>query len=1079
MKISIDGNEYNADKGMSVLDVALKNEIWIPSFCHNKFLSSYGVCRLCLVEMIVRDWTKVTASCTLGVKDGMQIVTKSKRIDRLRRLNMELILANCPNSDPVKKMAEKLGVQEGRLSSNKDNDCILCGMCVRACSEISGTQAISFAHRGTERCVSTAFGKISSDCVLCGSCVSVCPTGSRLLDLAKISGEKPQKLLSKFEAELSDVRAIERPFPQAVPNVPVINQKACLKLNRDSCGICEKVCEPGAIKYDDSDREAVIDVGAVIVSSGFEEFLSELKYDYGYSRFEDVLSSIQFERILSASGPFAGHVQRPSDGKKPKKIAFLQCVGSRDISCRNNYCSSVCCMYAIKEAVIAKEHIKDLDVTVFFMDMRAFGKDFDKYYERANTEYGVNFVRARVSNIDKKVDGSLTVKYSTQRKTITTDDFDMVVLSAGLEPNADTRALAKKLGIKLEPNGFIWNEPLNPLRTSRPGVFVGGVASGPKDIPETVVQASATACEASQLLSEARNTLTKKQVFPSEIDTSNQIPRIGAFICHCGINIGGVVDVPSVVEFTKSLKHVVYVEDNLYTCSQDSQEHIKAIIEEYKLNRIFVASCSPRTHEQLFQQTLKEAGLNPYLFEMANIRDQCSWVHMKEPELATWKAKSLVAMGIAKTMVIEPLQAESLDVTQSALVIGGGLAGMTAALSLAEQEFKVSLIERKKQLGGNLNNLHYIFDEHNVQTYLDRLEEKLRNHKLIDIYTNANINNIDGFIGNFESTVDYGNKEVKIPHGATIVATGGTESKPVEYLYGKDDRVLTQLELEERLSKSAKTKIKNLDTVVMIQCVGSREEGHMYCSRVCCTTAVKNALEIKKLSPDTKVYVLYRDMRTYGFSEKYFQTARDKGIIFSRYEREEKPVLNNGKDLSITIHEPILDCDLIIHPDIVVLSSRIDADQHNRDLAKMLKVPMNEDGFFLEAHVKLRPVEFATEGVFVAGLAHSPKSIPETIAQAKAAAAKACSIISKNKYQGEAKIARVDTTRCSACGACTEVCAYKAIELVVDERTKEEISHVNPALCKGCGTCSAICRSGSINIGTITDDQIIRMIKAK
>jgi len=853
----------------------------------------------------------------------------------------------------------------------------------------------------------------------------------------------------------------------------------CLKCAVCSeCMACVEACKAEAICQDQRDVIEQIDVGSIIVLPGFEEFLAGQKYDYGYSRYDDVVSSIQFERILSASGPFAGHVQRPSDGKTPKRIAFLQCVGSRDISCRNGYCSSVCCMYAIKEAVIAKEHLKDVDVTVFFMDMRAFGKDFDKYYERAKAEYGVKFIRARVSDINQKNGSdSLVVQYSPQSGCVAQDEFDLVVLSVGLEPMADSSALVKKLGVRLEPNGFIWSEPLNPLRTSKPGVFVGGAASGPKDIPETVTQASATASEASQLLADVRNTLTTKREFPPEIDVSNLPPRIGVFVCHCGINIGSVVDVPVTAEYAKSLPYVVYAEDNLYTCSQDAQDHIREMIAKYKLNRVVVASCSPRTHEPLFQQTLREAGLNPHLFEMANIRDQCSWVHMNQAEQATNKAKSLVRMAVAKVAPTEPLQTASLDVTPLALVIGGGLAGMTAALGIADQGFEVTLVERQKQLGGNLRNLRSTFAEPNVQAYLAHLQEHVQKHKNIAVYTGTELESIEGFVGNFQSTLKTDSKETKIEHGAIIVATGGNEHKPDEYLYGRDKRVVTQLELEDLLSRQEP--LSGVNTAVFIQCVGSREEEHMYCSRVCCSTAINNALKIKELSPETEVYVLYRDIRTYGFNEQYFQTARDKGVIFVRYEADNKPKVTGRDKLKLTVREPLLDCELLLEPDLLVLSSRINPDSDNEKLAQLLKVPVNEDRFFLEAHVKLRPVEFATEGIFVAGLAHSPKSMPETIAQAKAAASKACIIISQDKFEGEAKIAKVDINRCSACGICTEVCAYKAVEVIlVDERLGTKAAFVNPALCKGCGTCCAICRSGAIDVEGISNHQIDLMIKA-
>ena len=844
------------------------------------------------------------------------------------------------------------------------------------------------------------------------------------------------------------------------------------------CMACVKVCKAEAINHEAVDTFEQIDIGSVIVVPGFEEFFAKLQYDFGYSRYEDVVSSMQFERILSASGPFDGHVQRISDGKTPKKIAFLQCVGSRDLSCRNSYCSSVCCMYAIKEAVIAKEHMGDVDITIFFMDMRAFGKEFDKYYERAKSEYGVKFVRARVSDVYKDNDSEqLTVQYCPDGSGLETDEFDMVVLSVGLEPGKQSKQLAERLGIKLRPDGFIWTDAKNPLLTSQQGIFAAGAASGPKDIPETVTQASASAAMAMQLLSEARDTLTIEQEFPPEKDITGIEPRIGVFVCHCGINIGGIVNVPSVAEYARTLPYVAYAEENLYTCSQDTQDHIREVIEEHSLNRIVVASCSPRTHEPLFQETLRQAGLNPYLFEMANIRDQCSWVHMNEPEKATEKAKGLVRMTVARAGLAEPLESAEVDVTASALVIGSGLAGMTAAKAIADAGFEVTLVEKQAQLGGNLNKLRHTIDGWDIQDYLGQLIDEIENDDNIAVHTNSELESIDGFVGNFESTLKTPAGPVNIQHGVVVVTIGGSESKPEEYCYGQNENILTQMELEAKLAKL--NTLKNTKSVVMIQCVGSRQTGHMYCSRLCCNSAVKNALEIKKISPETEVYVLYRDVRTYGFSEEYYQQCRDRGVVFIRYDLDSKPEVSCNGTIQVQVDEPLLGCKLVLHPDMLVLSSRIDPNSGNEKLAQMLKVPVNEDKFFLEAHAKLRPVEFATEGIFVAGISHSPKSMPETIAQALAAAAKACTILTKEKYQAQAQIAKVDTNACAACGACANVCAYKAIEImIVNERTGQRAAQVNPALCKGCGTCAATCRSGAVDVKGITDDQINRAIKA-
>jgi heterodisulfide reductase subunit A-like polyferredoxin/NADPH-dependent glutamate synthase beta subunit-like oxidoreductase len=843
------------------------------------------------------------------------------------------------------------------------------------------------------------------------------------------------------------------------------------------CLRCAAVCKAGAIRHGDRDVVEDLDVGAVVVLPGFEEFTSRLDYDYGYSRYPDVVSSMEFERILSASGPFGGHVQRPSDGKVPRRIAFLQCVGSRDVSCRNAYCSSVCCMYAIKEAVIAKEHVKGMDVTIFFMDMRAFGKDFDRYYERAKSEYGVRFVRARVSDVFRKNgDGVLTLKYADESGGVSEADFDLVVLSVGLEPAAGMRVLAEKLGVRTTPHGFIWTEPGHPLKTSRPGILVGGPASGPKDIPETVVQAGGAACEASVLLAGARGTLTAEREFPPERDVGAEPARVGVFVCHCGINIGGVVDVPGVTEYAKSLSGVAYAENNLYTCSQDTQDHIRETIREHRLNRVVVASCSPRTHEPLFQQTLREAGLNRHLFEMANIRDQCSWIHMNLPAEATAKAKDLVRMAVAKALLAEPLRAARVPVTPAALVIGGGLAGMTAALAVADQGFRATLVERDRELGGNLRRLRRAAGGMDVPAYLRDLAGRVAAHPNIEVLTASVVADVKGFVGNFESTIRSKSRTRTVKHGVAIVATGGTESRPAEYRFGKDRRVMTQMEMEERLA--GRDPLAGVKTVVMIQCVGSREKEHPYCSRVCCGAAVKNAIRIKEASRETQVYVLYRDMRTYGLAEEDYRRARDLGVLFVRYDLDRKPVATNVDGLRVTVREPILDAEMALETDWLVLSSRVDPDAENAKLAQMLKVPLNEDGFFVEAHVKLRPVEFATEGVFVAGLAHGPKNAHETLAQALAAASRAGTVLNKAEIETEATIAEVRPERCAACGLCETVCAYHAVTLELQRVGKEErmCAVVNPALCKGCGACAAGCRSGAINLRGFTDLQILAEI---
>jgi heterodisulfide reductase subunit A-like polyferredoxin len=884
-----------------------------------------------------------------------------------------------------------------------------------------------------------------------------------------------------LEQRLKSFDEIELPYTQ---ELVVEEAKRCLSCRRClGCALCADACEADAIDFNQKEEMVKLNVGSIVLTPGFDEFDANLKPEYGYDDFPNVLSSIEFERILSATGPYAGTVLRPSDGKVPKKIAWLQCVGSRDSSIGNDYCSSVCCTYAVKEAVIAKEHIaQGLDATIFFMDMRTHGKDFDKYYERAENEHGVKFVRSRVAYVEE-VPGThdLLIKYEAEDGQIKEEIFDIVVLSVGLCAPYGSKQLSRKLGIDLNRYSFAKTNESTPLQTSRPGIYVAGAYQAPKDIPETVYQSSGAAAEASALLASARGTQVVTKEYPEERDVAGEEPRIGCFICHCGINIGGYLDVDAVTNYAKSLPNVVYAENNLFTCSTDTQQRMIEAIKEHNLNRVIVASCTPRTHEPLFQETLRDAGLNPHLFEMANIRDQCSWIHMKEPEKATNKAKDLVRMAVAKARLIEPLPTFHLDVNQSALIIGGGLAGMVAAEKIAEQGFDAYLIEKEKELGGNLRELYYTLDGLDVQALLKEKKEKLEKDPKAHIYTSAQIENIDGYIGNYVTTIKTNNKEEKLEHGVIIVATGAKESTPKEYLYGEDDKVVTQLEFEKKIAGGEIEK-KKPKTVAMIQCVGSRDEERPYCSRVCCADAIKNALKITEQSPETDIYILYRDIRTYGFKEIHYEEARRKGIKFIRYDKDDKPkVSKDNKGLKIEIVDPILQKGLRIRPDYLVLSAAIEPRiKENEELSKLLKIPLNDEKFFLEAHVKLRPVDFPTEGVFLAGMAHNPKSIEETIAQAGAAAARACTIISKDKYEAEAAIAVVNEDVCDGCGICEPVCEYGAIEIITETVDGKELkkAKVTEALCKGCGGCVAACPSGAMEQKGFKSNQVLAMIDA-
>ncbi|MFY9912787.1 MAG: FAD-dependent oxidoreductase, partial [Candidatus Sulfotelmatobacter sp.] len=797
------------------------------------------------------------------------------------------------------------------------------------------------------------------------------------------------------------------------------------------------------------------------------------------------------------SGPYSGHVCRPFDRQQPKRIAFLQCVGSRDSE--RDYCSSVCCMYATKEAIIAKEHLGEgLQCDIFFMDLRAFSKGFEQYYQRAQ-ELGVRYIRSRVPKIEEvKVNGSrnLIVNYLGENDRKLSEEYDLVVLSVGMQPPKEVKALAEKFGIALNPFNFCQTPTFRPAESSREGIFVAGPFAEPKDIPETVMQASASAAQVLSLLREARGTLITPKVYPPEKDVKGEEPRVGVFVCQCGNNIGGVVKVPDVVEYAKTLPNVVYAEDNLYTCSNDTQDRIKEKIAEHKLNRVVVASCTPRTHEPLFRNTLAEAGLNPYLFEMANIRDQCSWVHMHEPEKATEKSKDLVRMALAKARLLQPLRRQTIRIEKSALVIGGGLSGMTASLSLARQGFDVYLVEREEELGGNLRHTYYTLNGDKPQVELTRLRDEIGQNSKIHLFTGAEIEKIDGSIGNFKTTITLRGETTEVQHGVAVVATGAKQYQPKEYLHGQHDCVITQRELEARLAfgdDRLRADNGRAKAVVMIQCVGSRDAEHPYCSRVCCADAIKNALRIKALSPETNVYVLYRDIRTYGFKESYYTRARQQGVVFVRYEEDRKPEVSrndsqngsrnrsrNPQPLQVTVYDQTLGMPFIIPADLVVLSAGIHPHEDNKKIAQFLKVPLNSEGFFLEAHMKLRPVDFMTDGVFLCGLAHSPKNIDESILQAQAAAARAASVLVQDRLELGANISQVVDESCDGCAYCVDTCPYKAITLLeyMWQGSIKKVVETNDSTCKGCGCCQATCPKNGVFIRGFTLEEIEAQIHA-
>ncbi|MGO9116741.1 MAG: FAD-dependent oxidoreductase [Desulfomonilaceae bacterium] len=849
-----------------------------------------------------------------------------------------------------------------------------------------------------------------------------------------------------------------------------------------SCGVCSeclecvRVCQPKAPRHDELPEEVILDVGSVILIPGFDTFQAQIKGEYGYGRMPNVLTSMEFERLLSASGPTSGEVLRPSDDEHPEKIAWIQCVGSRDVTCNRDYCSSVCCMYATKEAIIAKEHDARIKPTIFYNDIRAFGKGFEFYYENAASNVGLRYIKGIVSTIkEQQQTKNLALTFHGEDGGMTTEIFDMVVLSVGLEPSASAQKLGERCGIDLNRFGFAETGDFTPNQTSRHGIFVAGAFEAPMDIPESVMGAASAAALSGELLSEVRRTLVKEKIFAEERDIRGEEPRVGVFVCHCGSNIARIVNVPEVAEYARTLPNVVHAESNLFTCSTDTTVAIADKIREKGINRLVVASCTPRTHEPLFRDVCREAGINKYLFEMANIRDQCSWVHQQEPEPATLKAKDLIRMAVSRAARLEPVQEHTFPVIPSGLVIGGGIAGMTAALSLADQGFEAVLVEREGYLGGAALNLRRTMNGLDVSTFVAELQSKVQSHSKLRVLLNSELTHHSGHVGRF--AVKIRNRETgiesDIESGAIVVATGGREYEPTEYLRGQSDSVLTQTELDRYLQDEP-NRMKDVKNLVMIQCVGSREPDNLYCSRVCCGEAIKNALALKQRDPSINVYILYRDIRTYGFKELFYRKAREAGVIFLRYDRDRKPVVEkNGAGLKVTVYDEILRGEVQLSADRVVLSAAIRPHPETETLGALMKIPRNDVGFFMEAHMKMRPLDFASEGIYLCGLAHGPKHINETLAQARGAAARAAGVLSKDFLQVSGEVSVVDPELCASCLTCVRACPYNVP--VIDPATNR--AYIETASCQGCGICASVCPRKAIRLQHHTDEQVLAKVQ--
>jgi heterodisulfide reductase subunit A len=1073
----LNGQTVQGEDDQYILQVAQKYGVDIPTLCNHKALEPAGMCRLCTVEVFDGRRSRYVTSCNYPIWEGMEVQTDSEAVHQGRKLIVELLMARCPEVPLLQKLAKQYGLEGSRFKLSNDT-CILCGLCTRMCERI-GTNAISLTGRGVEMEVNTPYGINTDACIACGACASVCPTGHITLERVNTRQTKlaVEPILSEYDMGLKGRKPVYVPYAQAVPNTPVIDREVCIHFKTGGCKVCTEFCGVDAIDHSMQDETVELNVGSIILAPGFEAFDPSRFDAYNYASHPNVITAMEMERILSASGPTSGHLVRLSDHKEPKKIAWFQCVGSRDMNrCDNSHCSSVCCMYAIKEAVIAKEHAgSGLDCAIFFMDMRTHGKEFERFYDTAREKHGVRFIRSRVHTITPVGgNGDLELRYVTEAGELVTEVFDLVVLSIGMQTSKAALELASKLGITLTASHFCKTDSFAPVATSRPGIYVCGAFQGPKDIPQSVVDSSAAASAAGEILAAARNTLTKTKEAVPETNVVNERPRIGVFVCRCGINIAGVVDVPAVRDYAATLPYVEYVADNIYSCSQDTQETMSQIIKQKNLNRVVVAACTPKTHEPLFQETLVNAGLNKYLFEMANIRNHDSWVHKNNPGLATRKAKDLVRMAVNKAALMSPLKEAELAMNPKAMVVGGGIAGMAAARSLARQGYETHLVEKSERLGGQARNLLRTASGEDVQQKLKEMIAEVEKNETIHIHLATEIENVEGFVGNFKTTLAQNGKQEVLEHGVAVMATGGSPYQPAEYAYGSDPRILTSLELDRKIMDKDPA-LKTLASAVFIQCVGSREPERPYCSRVCCTHSVDNAIHLKEMNPGMNVFVLYRDMRTYGERELLYKKARALGVIFIRFTREDKPkVAIEGGKITVTLVDPIIGRPLEIETDLMTLATAILPNKDER-LANFFKVPLNADGFFVERHAKLGPSEFATDGVFLCGLAHYPKPIDEAIAQGQAAAARAVTLLAREKIYTSGTVAEVDQRMCSQCGVCVSICPYSAPGWA-EKGMFAGKAEINAVLCKGCGLCVASCRSGAIHLKGFDNDQIFAQI---
>lgn len=914
-----------------------------------------------------------------------------------------------------------------------------------------------------------------SKCITCGKCEEICPI------------EAP----NEFNENLATRKAIFKPYPLPNPDTYTLDSESC---NR--CGECVSICPTDAINLNAKEQNFQVNAGSVILAPGLQVFDPKPNKAYSYGTNPNIITSLDFERIYSGLGPYSGEriLTRPSDQEIPKTLAFIQCVGSRNTQFGHEYCSYACCMYSLKEAIIAKEQNPDIDVSIFYMDMRAFGKSYHEYYLKAK-DLGINFIRCRVPAV-QSISGTdnLELTLVTESGEISKQEFELVVLAVGLEAPRSAPKLGEIFGIKLDDDGFSIANEFAPVSTSKPGIYVCGAFTGPKDIPESVTDASAAAAAAEKHLSKPDEAAQETSEQEKEAIITSGEPSIGIILCSCGDDIESKLDLNELEEYAKTLTSVEIVDKIDYLCIKP--EEIKNIIEksDKKINKVIIGACVPYHFELRFKEAAFEAGINPANLELINLRERLAWVCLDESETLTTPtamAKGQLLIAYKKLLAQEKFSEETnqTPVIRRALVVGGGLAGLTSAITLANNDIEVDLVEKTKSLGGNLKNIYSTLVHEDVQKFLKSTIKNVEENNNISIHLNSEVQDISGHVGVFKATIAKPNVKDgtrSSEYGAIILATGATEYVPNEYLYGKNPRVWTQLELESALAgnelenknKSKIFKAKSeIKSIAMIQCVGSRNSEHPYCSRVCCAKAIKNALTLKNDNPGVKVYIIYQDIMTYGLQEKYFLAAREAGIEFLRYEPEDPPVATNVKGtdkLTIKLKDILLNQELTLKPELLVLSTGIVPNTKDLDAFDRIGIEYSPNYFLQEANVKFRPVDMLADGIFIAGLVHSPRQMSESIIQAQAAAGRALTILNKSALPIRREVSVVNTRKCSGCEACVTVCPYHARIMDADEK----VAVVIEPLCQSCGACAMVCPNGAAIMRGFRRGQLYGMIDA-